>query len=175
MFFKALDKKGNEKFWDDFVKENDRQGFKKRIIPLEFLPEKIQKIVISDGRTDKWTNGILVNHQDKLIKFRDGDKFIKIPFQDLYDLRMDSIGVSKTKGWGFGDSITLFNASTTNHLKSITMQIVVKDPNGGVKTVELMLCNTFSSIKRGTPEASAYERCAAAILNEISYIIDKNT
>ena len=63
-------------------------------------------------------------------------------------------------------------ASTTEHLKSLTIQIVVKVPNGGVNTVELMLCNHFSSVKRGTSESNAFEKCAAAILNEISYIID---
>ena len=167
-FFMNITNK-NKNNWLNLINQNDNLGFKKRIIPLEFLPQTFHENIFFHGKLDEWTNGIWLNYQSKLIKFRDGRE---ISFQDLYDVRIDSIGVSKTKGLGVGDTLTLFGASTTEHLKSISVQIVIKDPKGGVKTNELMLCNNFFSIKKGTPQANAYEKCSSAILNEISYIID---
>jgi len=164
----------SQEVWKNLVKENNSFGFKKRIILIDFFPRSVlyEDISFSDNRLDKWLEGIWVNYEAKIVKFKKDEIYILIPFEDLYDVRMDSIGVSKTKGLGIGDKITFFGASTTEHLKSISIQFVIKDPNGGVKTVELVLCKKFISIKKGTPEANAYEECATAILNEISYIID---
>ena len=162
----------------DLITENDNFGFKKRVILFDFLPHDylVRKFFDSNQYLNDKNNGIWVNYQDKLIKFKTDFKgngnYIQIPFQNLYDVKMDSIGVSKTGGFGFGDTITIFGANTREHIKSITIQIVSKDPNGGVRTNELILCDNFFSVKRGTPIANAYEKCAAAILNEISYIID---
>jgi len=165
-----------KKEWQIIINENNNLGFKKRFIPLEYITKSKQNDKFFNY--NNWSNGLWLNYQDKLIKFREGESkiYIEILFQDIYDVRMDSIGVSKTRGMGYGNNITLFGASTSDYLKSITIQIVVKDPNGGVKTIDLMLCNyKLGSVKRGTPEANAYEKCAAAILNEISYIIDNYT
>ena len=182
--------RGNN-IWQNLINENNNLGFKKRIILLDFFPQNFQYREVSYSRQSlyKWIDGIWINYHDKLIKFRYktnkesfwdkniagsdmNENYLIIPFQDLYDVRMDSIGISKTKGFGFGDTITLFGASTTEHLKSITIQIITKDTNGGVKTVELVLCDNFVTVKRGSIHANAYEKCATAILNEISYIID---
>ena len=168
--------KTEKALWQNIVNENYNSGFKKGIVLFNFIPQNIQNRVFSDKMLKYWLNGIWVNYQDKLIKIK-GDygnnNYIQIPFQDLYDVRIDSLGISKTKGWGYGDTITLFGTTTTERLKSVNVQIITKDATyGGLKIYEIQLVKSLFAVKRGTPSAIAYEKCSAAILSEISYIID---
>jgi len=161
--------------WEQIVKENEDLGYKKRMIPFEFLSDKGRKQLFpGQWRSNNWSNGLWLNYKDEMIKFGEGEKrnYIEIPFQDLYDIRIDCINISKTKGWIIGGSVSFATISTTSKLKNITIQIVIKDPNGGVKSVDLILCDlAFAKVKEGEM-VKGYEKCAAAILDEISYIID---
>ena len=169
----------NRRRWNAIVEENNNAGFTKRMIPLEFLPEVSDRpgglnknnIFMFAVGVDMYGNGLWLNHQDKLIKFKDGRSlnYIIISFQDLYDVRIDKLGISKTKGWAVGNVVS---ATTTEFLRGLTIQIIVKDPNGGVKTFELMVCHDTFNAKIGSAEANAVEKCATAIINEISWIID---
>jgi len=142
---------------------------------------KLQRKILSMGAnvpdrdvfdSSDFFNGIWINYQKKIIKCREYNNYFEIPFQNLYDVGMDKIGSYRTIGGGLGDAISLFGANTTETLKRITIQIVINDPRGGLETKELVLCNNFFSLRRGTTNANAYEKCAAAILNEVSYIIN---
>ena len=154
--------------WEALIAKHTKFGFTKRIVVFDYMQaEKLDAIGFKDC-----DNGIFVNYQDKLLKLVEGENSKTIPFQSLYDVRIDSIGVAKTKGLGVGDSIALFGATTSEYVSNITIQIVIKDPSGGVKTEELRLCKAIGNMKRGSSLANSFEKCAAAILDEIIYIID---
>lgn len=159
----------------NLINENERLGFKKKIICFYFLPNDIQNRVLTNRLLNGWLDGIWINYQDKQIKFRydfDRNDYIIIPFENLYDVGIDRIVKTKTMGLGFVDTIALFGTITTESLKNITIKIITKDPNGGLKTIKLVLYASIFSLKRGTPQANAFEECAAGVINEISYIID---
>jgi len=170
--------KKNEKIWNSFVEKNNEQGFTKCIIPKDYLSLENPISIFGFTKTDffAFTYGIWLNYKDKLIRFIEGesDCFITIPFQLIYDVGIDVLNISKTKGWAIGDAVVISSSTTKEHLKSMCMQIIVKDPNGGVQTIELIILPYRTrSYEEGKGYANAYEKCATAMMYEISDIIDK--
>ena len=146
------------KRWLRFFEENYNLGFKKRLITFEYLPTRKYQNVFS--RSPGWTNGLYINYDDQLIKFREGNNYnskyyIEIPFRCLYSVSIEGIPRFITDRW----------------ISGITIQIAIQDPNGILKTLELkMVAN--ENLKRGAMTANAAERCAADIFYELHNIIE---
>jgi len=173
---KILDKKdcqckgkiyGGIEGWYPFFEKQNREGFTKRMIPFEYLPTKKLKDYYQTWAT--WSSGLYVNYDDQLIRFRDGDKCVclELPFQCIYSVGIGQITSTRESVWG-GDIITVFKT----FVGDISIQIVISDPKGGLKTYEIKMLTGWKK-EIGSDEANAATRCAADIFEEIKYIINK--
>jgi hypothetical protein len=157
--------------WYPWFEENNREGFTKRMIPFEYITMKNPKKNYTYPA--EWSNGLYINYEDQLIKFRAGNDwnnewYTVVPFQCIYSVNINRISSTRTGGY-VGNIFVFLNSS--QDIGSYSIQIAIYDPKGGLKTLELKMITGWK-LTVGDDDANAAIRCAGDIFNELCYIIE---
>ena len=175
---KKTGKKGKE-LLQDFESRMNNQGFTRRVVVYDFLPE-FTKNEVENVFEHWWTVGIWIDYQKQLIALRlDRDTWdeLVIPFGKIKSVEINEDGhtVTTTGGVVVGGFI-IGSGKSKEISKGLQIRIVSGDIRSGTEAYYLHLWDPKygAELKKSDPNYKAIQECARSIVDEINNIIMYN-